>query len=78
MTQEREALRAEFEAWLREKGVSNDELWLAMLDVGRDRIWRAGLWTRIKFWVNVVGAVGVLAGAAAFAASLVGYEVVKK
>ena len=78
MTDQREALRAELEAWLREKGVSDDAMWNAILDVGRDRIWRAGLWTRVKFWVNVIGAVGVIAGAAAFVGAMFGYEVVKK
>lgn len=78
MTTEREKLREEFETFLREKGVSDDELWEAILDTGKDRIWRAGFKTRARWWLNVVGMFGVLIGAATAALAFFGYELVRR
>ena len=72
------ALVKRIEAALNETPQFNDKQVEILLSVVEAHVWRAGLWTRIRWMANVIGALGIIAGAAAVLASFVGYEVVRK
>ena len=77
-TEEEAALIARIEAALGESAQFTDAQVQVLLSVVEAHVWRAGLWTRIRWAANVIGALGILAGAASVLAALVGYEVVRK
>jgi len=66
------------EAALNETPQFSDKQVEILLSVVEAHVWRAGLWTRIRWAANVIGALGIIAGSAAVLASFVGYEVVRK
>ena len=50
----------------------------ALIEVGRDRLWKQGLWTRIRYWSNVVGTLGILSGGAYWLTTVLGFDVVRR
>jgi len=72
------ALVKRIEAALNETPQFSDKQVEILLSVVEAHVWRAGLWTRIRWAANVIGALGIISGAAAVLASFVGYEVVRK
>ena len=72
------ALVKRIEAALNETPQFNDKQVEILLSVVEAHVWRAGLWARIRWAANVIGALGILAGASAVLASFVGYEVVRR
>lgn len=72
------ALVRRIEAALNESPQFNDAQVRVLLDVVEAHVWRAGLWQRIRWAANVIGALGILAGAGAVVASVLGWEVVRK
>jgi hypothetical protein len=75
---EYKALVKKIEDALNEQPQFNDAQVRVLLDVVEAHVWRAGLWSRIRWAANVIGALGILAGAGAVLASAIGYEVIKK
>lgn len=73
-----EALKAKVEAIIEQNKCDDAELQQALIEVGRDRLWRQGLWTRIRYWVNVFGALGVLGGGAFWLLTVLGYDLVRR
>jgi phenylpyruvate tautomerase PptA (4-oxalocrotonate tautomerase family) len=72
------ALVRRIEQALNEHPQFNDAQVRVLLDVVEAHVWRAGLWSRIRWAANVIGALGILAGGFAVAASAIGYEVIRK
>ena len=72
------ALVKRIEAALNETPQFSDKQVEILLSVVEAHVWRAGLWTRIRWAANVIGALGIITGAAAVLASFVRYEVVRK
>lgn len=75
---EYDALVARIEAIIVENKCEDQEVQRALLQVAQDHIWRAGLWTRIRWAANVIGALGIIAGFVMGAAAILGYDVVRK
>lgn len=76
--EEYDALVKRIEAALNETPQFSDDQVQVLLSVVEAHVWRAGLWTRIRWAANVIGAMGIIAGATAVVASAIGYEVVRK
>lgn len=57
-----EELKARVEAIIDANHCEDETLQLALIEIGRDRIWRQGLWSRIRYWANVFGALGMIGG----------------
>lgn len=72
------ALIARIEAALSDSAPFTDAQVQVLLSVAEAHIWRAGLWARIRWVANVIGALGIIGGSVAVLASFVGYEVVRK
>lgn len=75
---EYDAIAAKIEKILSENPQFSDEQVNILLSVVEAHVWRAGLWSRIRWAANVIGALGILAGFGAVIASFIGYEVVRK
>ena len=72
------ALVERIEAALNETPQFSDKQVEILLSDVEAHVWRAGLWTRIRWAANVIGAVGIIAGAAVVITSAIGYEVTRK
>jgi hypothetical protein len=59
-------------------GQFTDEQVRIILLMVESHVWRAGLWTRIRWAANVIGALGVIGGGAIVVASFFGYEVTRQ
>jgi hypothetical protein len=75
---EYDALVNRIEAIIAENKCEDQEVQRALLQVAQDHIWRAGLWARIRWAANIIGAFGIIAGFAMGAAAFLGYDVVRK
>jgi hypothetical protein len=73
-----DALIQRIEKLLQENPQFDKQQVAILLDVVEAHVWRAGLWARIRWAANVVGALGILAGGVTVIASLIGYDVVRK
>ena len=74
----RELIRHEMEIFIKAHGWPDRAVQEALLEVAKDRLWKQGLWVRMKFWVNVIGFLGVISGAVAMIVSVLGFEVIRK
>lgn len=54
------------------------EIQEALLTVAKNHIWKQGFVARIKFWANLIGAMGTIGGLVFFITYILGWEVVKK
>jgi hypothetical protein len=75
---EYKALVRRIEATLNEHPQFNEAQVRVLLDVVEAHVWRAGLWSRIRWAANVIGALGIIAGGFTIAAAAIGYEVIRK
>jgi hypothetical protein len=73
-----EELRQLIEAEVSKHKWAEKEIQEILLQVARNYVWRQGLWTRVKFAVNVIGILGVIGGAALAVISVLGLEIVHK
>ena len=73
-----DALKERVEAVIAANQCDDAALQQALIEVGRDRLWKQGLWTRIRYWANVVGTLGILGGALFWLSTLLGFEVVRR
>jgi len=73
-----EELRQLIEAEVNKHKWAEKEIQEILLQVARNYVWRQGLWTRIKFAVNVIGILGIIGGAALAVISVLGLEVVRR
>lgn len=75
---DKEELRALIESEIRKHHWADEDIQAVLLQVARDYTWRQGLWARLKFFVNVIGLLGIIGGTALAVASVIGFEVVRK
>ena len=74
----RELIRSELEVFIKAHGWPDEFVQQALLDVARNHLWKQGLMVRMRYWVNVIGFLGVIAGAVAMIVSVLGFEVARK
>jgi hypothetical protein len=54
------------------------EIQRALLEVAQNHMWRAGLWTRVRWFANVIGALGIVGGGLVVVGQSLGFEVLRK
>ena len=54
------------------------EVQRALLEVAANHMWKAGLWMRIKWAANVIGALGIISGGIVVLGQTLGYEVLRR
>ena len=74
----REIIRSELEIFIKAHGWPDEFVQQALLDVAKNHLWRQGLVVRMRYWVNVIGFLGVIGGAIAMIVSVLGFDVVRK
>jgi hypothetical protein len=74
----RELIRSEIEIVIKTHGWPDEVVMEALLQVAKNHLWQQGLMVRLRYWVNVVGFMGVIAGAIAMIVSILGFDVVRK
>jgi len=74
----REMVRREMEAFIEQHGWPDRAVQEALLEVAKNHLWKQGFFVRLKYWANVVGFFGIIAGAIAMVVSVFGFEVVRK
>lgn len=74
----RELIRKEMEIFIQAHGWPDRAVQEALLEVAKAHLWKQGLWARMKFWVNVIGFMGVIGGAVAMLVSILGFDIVRK
>lgn len=65
------------EGFVRDNKWDDREIQEALITVARNHIWKQGLIARIKFWANLIGAIGVIGGLLLMFANFLGVEVTK-
>ena len=73
-----ERIRALVEEALKGHEWGDEEVKNALLEVARSHIWKRGLWSRLKYVVNIAGFVGALSGLLMMLAALFGWELVRR
>ena len=74
----RELIRGELEGFIKAHGWPDDAVQQALLEVARNHLWKQGLMVRVRYWVNVIGFLGVIGGAVAMIVTVLGYDVVRR
>ena len=74
----RELVRREMEAFIEQHCWPDSVVQQALLDVAKNHLWKQGFFVRLKYWANVVGFFGIIAGAMAMGVSVLGFEVIRK
>ena len=54
------------------------EIQRALLEVAQNHMWRAGLWARVRWAANVIGALGIVGGGLVVLGQTLGFEVLRK
>jgi hypothetical protein len=54
------------------------EIQRALLEVAQNHMWRAGLWARVRWAANVIGALGIVGGGLVVVGQSLGFEVLRK
>jgi hypothetical protein len=54
------------------------EIQRALLEVAQNHMWRAGLWARVRWAANVIGALGIVGGGLVVVGQTLGFEVLRK
>lgn len=54
------------------------EIQRALLEVAENHMWRAGLWARVRWAANVIGALGIVGGGVVVVGQSLGFEVLRK
>jgi hypothetical protein len=54
------------------------EIQRALLEVAENHMWRAGLWARVRWAANVIGALGIVGGGLVVVGQTLGFEVLRK
>ena len=65
------------EGFVKDNKWDDREIQEALITVARNHIWKQGLVARIKFWANLIGAIGVIGGLLLMFTNLLGIEVTK-
>jgi len=65
------------ESFVKDNKWDDREIQEALIIVARNHIWKQGLIARIKFWANLIGAIGVIGGLLLMLTNLLGVEVTK-
>jgi hypothetical protein len=80
-----EDLRREFntlveriEAIIAQNRCEDVEIQRALLEVAQNHMWRAGLWARVRWAANVIGALGIVGGGLVVVGQSLGFEVLRK
>jgi hypothetical protein len=73
-----EKLEERIEQIIRANKCEDQEIQEALLTVAKNHIWKQGFVARIKFWANLIGAMGTIGGLVFFITYTLGWEVVKK
>ena len=71
-------LEERFEEIIKANKCDDREIQDALLSVARNHIWKEGFLSRIKFWANMIGAVGVIAGLLTFMIHFFGWEFTRR
>jgi hypothetical protein len=74
----REIVRREMEIFIKAHGWPDEVVQQALLDVAKNHLWKQGFAMRLKYWANIVGFLGIIAGAVALVVSVLGYDVVRR
>ena len=79
MTLERvQKLEERIEQIIKENHCEDREIQEALLTVAKDHIWRRGLWARIKYLSNLIGALGIIGTFIFSVAYFFGWEWVRR
>jgi hypothetical protein len=78
LEQKTEKLEDRIEQVIKDNKCDDREIQEALLTVAKNHIWKQGFVARIKFWANLIGAMGTIGGLAFFISYVVGWEVVRR
>lgn len=54
---------------------ADEEVQTALLEIARNHMWKKGLWARMRYVINIVGFIGVIAGTVITIMAIFGYNV---
>jgi hypothetical protein len=72
-----DALVMRLEKLIQERKLDDEDIQRALLEVARNHIWKSGLMTRIKWTVNVIGALGIIGGGIMVILTFFGFEIIR-
>lgn len=79
MNEERiQKLEDRIEQIIRDNKCEDKEIQEALLTVAKNHIWKQGFVARVKFWANLIGAMGTIGGLLFFASYVLGWEIIKR
>ena len=79
MNEERiQKLEERFEQIIRDNKCEDKEIQEALLTVAKNHIWKQGFVARLKFWANLIGAIGTIGGLTFFVSYVLGWELIRR
>lgn len=71
-------LEERIEQIIKDNKCEDKEVQEALLTVAKNHIWKQGFVARLKFWANLVGAMGTIGGLVFFISYVLGWEWVRR
>jgi hypothetical protein len=78
LRREFETLVTRLEEIIAQNRCEDVEIQRALLEVAQNHMWRAGLWARVRWAANVIGALGIVGGGLVVVGQTLGFEVLRK
>jgi hypothetical protein len=78
LRREFETLVTRLEEIIAQNRCEDVEIQRALLEVAQNHMWRAGLWARVRWAANVIGALGFVGGGLVVLGQTLGFEVLRK
>jgi hypothetical protein len=78
LRREFETLVTRLEEIIAQNRCEDVEIQRALLEVAQNHMWRAGLWARVRWAANVIGALGIVGGGLVVLGQTLGFEVLRK
>lgn len=68
-------LEDRIEQIIKDNKCQDKEIQEALIVIARNHIWKQSLYVKIKFWANLLGAIGVIGASVLFIVNFFGWEV---